>query len=70
MSLYKAINFKHKLERYHKKVLLMMLKKENDELIKRDHTPNFKNHGIRRLGTTNIPFNGILCTWPCVSGTL
>ena len=31
-----------------------------DELIKRAHTPNLKNHGIRRLGPTNdVPFNGI-----------
>ena len=30
-----------------------------DEFIKRAHTPNLKNHGIRRLGPTNVPFNGI-----------
>ena len=30
-----------------------------DELIKRSNTPNLKNHGIRRLASTNVPFNGI-----------
>ena len=30
-----------------------------DELIKRTSAPNVKNHGIRRLGPTNVPFNGI-----------
>ena len=30
-----------------------------DELIKRDHTANVKNHGIRRLAATSVPFNGI-----------
>ena len=30
-----------------------------DELIKRDHTANVKNHRIRRLAPTSVPFNGI-----------
>ena len=30
-----------------------------DDLIKRAHTSNLKNHRIRHLGPTNIPFNGI-----------
>ena len=30
-----------------------------DELMKRANRPNVKNHGIRRLGPTNVPFNGI-----------
>ena len=30
-----------------------------DELIKRAHTPSFKNQEIRRFGPTNVPFNGI-----------
>ena len=35
-----------------------------DELIKRANTHNVKNHGIRRLGPTNVPFNGIPSTVP------
>ena len=34
-----------------------------DEPIKRDHTANVKNHRIRRLAPTSVPFNGI----PCIS---
>ena len=30
-----------------------------DEPIKRDHTANVKNHGIRRLAPTSVYFNGI-----------
>ena len=30
-----------------------------DKPIKRDHTANVKNHGIRRLAPTSVYFNGI-----------
>ena len=30
-----------------------------DKPIKRDHTANVKNHRIRRLAPTSVPFNGI-----------
>ena len=30
-----------------------------DKPIKRDHTANVKNHGIRRLAATSLSFNGI-----------
>ena len=41
-----------------------------DELIKRAHTPNFKNHGKRRLGPTNVPFNGIPSIYPLADSGL
>ena len=33
-----------------------------DKPIKRDHTANVKNHGIRRLAATSVSFNGIPST--------
>ena len=33
-----------------------------DKPIKRDHTANVKNHGIRRLAPTSVYFNGIPST--------
>ena len=33
-----------------------------EELIKRDHTANVKNHRIQRLAPTIVLFNGIPCS--------